>query len=87
MTSLPNAIRYAPRAFYAAGLIYFVGSVVVTHVLLGSILPTGENGFPSLALIQSWLASLAVGAILVGIGIIARILIAICDNVRFGVDR
>jgi hypothetical protein len=88
MTGLPRLVQRAPLFFYVAAILYFAGSVVLTHLQLANALEAagGSAGamdsYSRLALFGAWLQAFETSLYLVGNGVVAHILLAIWRNTR-----
>ncbi|HEX8217167.1 MAG TPA: hypothetical protein VF577_06860 [Allosphingosinicella sp.] len=86
MTDLPRLVQRAPTLFYGAAVLYFVASVVLTHLQLENAFQGGEpgrtDGYTRLALLSAWLQAAEGALYLAANGVIAQILLAIWRDGR-----
>ena len=94
MTDLPKLVRLAPALFYIAAAIFFLVSVALLYLQAGTMssamngVPPGPNdafaagvrGTMRLAIVGGVLQAAFGALLLVGFGIIARILLAIASS-------
>ena len=80
MTELPRLVQRAPTFFYAAAVIYFLGSVLLTHFQIENSFRGVESDtdpYTRLVLVHAWLQAAEVSLYLADNGVLAHILLAI----------
>ena len=85
MSALPKLVQRTPGFFYGAAALYFVASVVLTHLQLASAQQHSGDGwdaYSKVALLSAWLQAFEGAVYLVANGVIAQILLAIWRNGR-----
>jgi len=88
MSDLPRLVQRAPQFFYVAAILFFVGSVVLTHLQLAdSLQGTGDTAgtmesFARQALLGAWLQAAERSLYLAANGVVVQILLAIWRNTR-----
>ncbi|HYI47983.1 MAG TPA: hypothetical protein VEX35_05900 [Allosphingosinicella sp.] len=88
MNGLPRIVQRAPLFFYVAAILYFIGSIALTHLQLANALEAagGSAGamdsYSRLALFTAWLQALESSLYLAANGVAAHILLAIWRNTR-----
>ncbi len=83
MTDLPKLVQRAPAIFYAAAILFFIGSVVLLHLQLkGSHNGLGAplDSYGQVALLNGWLLAAENSLFLAANGVIIHILLAIWRN-------
>ena len=94
MTGLPRIVQRTPEIFYGAAVLFFVASVILTHLQLPSM--TGEGGdprldaFARLTVLNAWLQAAEGGIYIAAYGVLSHILLAIWRDGRSssqGVDE
>ena len=88
MSQLPRLVQRAPGIFYGIAALYFLASVVLTHLQLQDALAADTTfsapfaAYARLAIVSAWLQA-GVGALhFVAYGVVAHILLAIWRNGR-----
>ena len=88
MSDLPRLVQRAPQFLYVAAILFFVASVVLTHLqLANSLQGTGDtagtmDSYTRLALFNAWLRAAEGSLYLLANGVIVQILLAIWRNTR-----
>lgn len=86
MTDLPRLVQRAPQLLYAAAVLYFLASVVLTHFQLEDAFqgaaPGTADATTRLALFNAWLQAAEISVYLAANGVLAHILLAIWRNGR-----
>jgi hypothetical protein len=81
MRDLPKPVQRAPQFFYAAAILFFVASVVLTHLQLGNAVqgldPGTADSMTRLTLLASWLQAAEGSIYLAAYGVLSHILLAI----------
>ena len=86
MSDLPRVVQRVPAFFYGAAILFFLASVVLTHLQLENAFQGGEPGrtdaYTRLALFSAWLQAAEGSFYLAANGVIAQILLAIWRILR-----
>ena len=88
MRDLPRVVQRAPSIFYGVAALYFIATVVLTHLQLQDALGSGTTSSPisasyvRMAIVSAWLQAAGSAIHIVAYGVLSHILLAIWRNGR-----
>jgi len=88
MSDLPRLVQRAPQFLYVAAILFFVASVVLTHLqLANSFQSTGDTAgtmesYTRLTLFNAWLQAAEGSLYLLANGVMVQVLLGIWRNTR-----
>ena len=84
MTTLPRLVQRAPQIFYGAAVIFFIFSVLLTHLQLGQLarMSAGSGIHDQLVFLSAYFQAAQTALFIAADGVIVHVLLAIWRNGR-----